>query len=377
VNPAKHALFNGLALTIGLLAAAALAAAYYTWRAYADPFPHLPVRVAGDFPLAADTELGFTGRIDGRTHWLDPRSQLDFHLYTDRRVARVDAPGQQAPGRVQLMTVGGSFAFGYGVENGQTFTAVLGREIGVTVANVAYPSHGTVQALQVWRRNRDRHPRDVIYAIIDDHLRRNLSPCAPSITAYCLPVSHIAFDASQRPSIAPPDMGRSMPADLRSRFLTDVVFSDRIGVADVLWKARMDLHRVATLSSFRYDDTPERRQIAMSFLLDTMAAEINAAGGRLLVVYIPETNRRGTLLPPSAALLAAVAGKPLSFLDLTPEMAKYREVAGRPPLFIPGNWHPSPAGHRLIAEAIRRTWFANPSGAPEPEAAVQKSGGSK
>ncbi len=208
----------------------------------------------------------------------------------------------------------------------------------------------------------------MIYAIIADHLRRNLSPCAPSISAYCLPVASVTFDAATgKPSIAPPSLRGSIPAGLRGRFLREVVFTDHVGPADVLWKARMDLQRIATLGTFRYEDTPARRQAAADFLLGALAAEVSGSGARLLVVYIPETNRRGVLTPPSDALRAALAGKPLSFLDLTPEIERYQQVAGRPPLFIPGNWHPSPAGHRLIADAIRRTWFSEAEPPPPPD----------
>ena len=364
MTPGRHALFLVTMVLGTLLTMLAIAAAYYTWRALADPFPHLAIRFMGDFPASRDDELGFAGRVEGRTHWIDPRSGLDFHMYTDRRRARVDRPGEETPLEVELMTLGGSFAFGYGVENEQTFTSILTRltEIG-TAANLAYPSYGTVQALQVWRRNRALHPRYVIYAIIEDHLRRNLSPCAPSISAYCLPVAYVAWDrATGAPSIAPAPLERSMPAERLRDFLTEVVFTDRIGPADVLWKARMDLHHAAALDDFRFEDTPARRQAAASFLLGALAKEVSAAGARLLVVYIPQTDRRGTLAAPSDALLGALAGKPLSFLDLTPEMARYQQVAGRPPLFIPGNWHPAPAGHRLIADAIARVWLSDRHG---------------
>lgn len=355
----KSGLFRGI-MAVGTIMVCLIAlCAYYGYLAFADPFVRVPIRVVGAFPVAEDAELGFGALIDGESRWVDARSGLDYHMFTDRRGARVDRPGQQTPERVDILTIGGSFAYGPGVENEGTFSSILGRETGKTVANVAFSSYGTVQSLQLWRRNRDLRPKYVIYPIIDDHLRRNLSPCAPSLSPYCLPVAHVVFDpATGSPSIAPPPWEHRISAEMRAAFLRDVVFTDRVGLADVLWKARMDLYRIEDLRAYRYDDSPELRRRAAAYLFGLLAREVVDAGARLLVVYIPQINRAGTLLPPSEELQAAIVGQPLSFLDLTPVMAREQAVPGQPPLFIPADRHPSAAGHCVIAEAIRQTWFA-------------------
>jgi len=53
-------------------------------------------------------------------------------------------------------------------------------KLGRTGANLALAAYGTTQSLQVLRRNLNLKPKLVIYTLISDHLRRNVSSCAPS-----------------------------------------------------------------------------------------------------------------------------------------------------------------------------------------------------
>lgn len=358
--PRRHGLVHyTLMVTLAVLVSAAIPVSYYTWQAVATPFPKLDIRAEGSFALTEDPELGFAARANTATHWVDRRAGFAFDIFTDRRRARVNRAGDQSPERVDLVTVGGSFAFGHGVANEETFSYLLGEHVrGLTTANLAFSSYGTVQALQRLRQNTDLDPRYVVYAVINDHLRRNLSPCAPNITPDCLPVAHVVFDAVGEPSLAPPPAEHVLPPGTRERFLRDVVFRDDVGIADVLWKARFDLFRITRDNAFAYEDTPEYRRKAVAFLLDAMAAESKAMGARLLVAFVPQlTGPDGSLATPAPELMEAVAGKPLSFLDLTPYFARAMMRPDAPPLFIPDDGHPSVAGHRVIAQAIEEAWL--------------------
>src|SRR4030095_8016584 len=82
------------------------------------------------------------------------------------------------------------------VPNDDTFRQILGLELRVSVANLAFASWGTVQSLRVLETHADLRPRVVLYAFIHDHLRRNLSPCAPSTAPICLPVPHVTVDTA-------------------------------------------------------------------------------------------------------------------------------------------------------------------------------------
>ena len=49
--------------------------------------------------------------------------------------------------------------------------------------------------------------RLVIYGFIADHMKRNISPCAPAYGPLCLPVSSVRVDEQGRPTIRPPVEG--------------------------------------------------------------------------------------------------------------------------------------------------------------------------
>lgn len=354
------AMIAGTVLTcVGLLTA------YFTYEAFAHPFPKVPIEVGGPLPIVEDPEIGFIPRPGGATRWVDRRSGLDFHLFTDHRGARVDREGAEAPTTVRWVTIGGSFAFGHGVENDQTFTAHLDREAGLgPVANLAFPSYGTVQALQVWQRNAELAPQYVLYAMIEDHLRRNLSGCAPSVSPDCLPVSHVVFEDGT-PVIASPPFERALDDTDRDAFLRDVIFSEGVGLSDVYWKARLTMRRIRRADTFGEADTDDRRRQAASLLLSTLADDISRRGAQLLVIYVPERRPDGTLVPPSAALVAATRSDAFRFLDVTPAMQAFQMVPGRPPLFLPRDGHPSATGHCVIASAIHRAWFGGTSDGAE------------
>ena len=54
-------------------------------------------------------------------------------------------------------------------------------------------------------RNLDLRPRVVVYGVIQDHVKRNLSGCAPAYGPACLPCAWVDFDAAARPFLHPPD----------------------------------------------------------------------------------------------------------------------------------------------------------------------------
>jgi hypothetical protein len=84
---------------------------------------------------------------------------------------------------VHILTLGGSFSFGHGVDNRQTFTEILGHKLGVPVANLAYSGYGAVQALQQLERHVDLQPKIIIYGLVGDHLGA-IYPRAPPATRH-------------------------------------------------------------------------------------------------------------------------------------------------------------------------------------------------
>ncbi|MCG8588850.1 MAG: hypothetical protein MJE66_06125, partial [Proteobacteria bacterium] len=124
-----------LALVLGVVGVVAIVAAELAVR----PYRGLTLRVEGDgWGTAADPEIGFApaARSSIVRHHLD--SGLRYNVHSDSRGLRVDGPGEETPERVDLLAIGGSFTWGHGVENAETYPQILGRTLGIKVANAAY-----------------------------------------------------------------------------------------------------------------------------------------------------------------------------------------------------------------------------------------------
>ena len=337
-------------LTAALTAAVcvALAAGYYALRARA--YSSLDLVLEGDFPIEADDEIGFVPVRNGSTVRRHPRGGLAYHVFTSDRRARVSARGEATPPRVDLMTIGCSFSWGHGVENPQTYTALIARRDGLRAANLAFSAYGTVQAVQMLERNLDLRPRIVVYGVIQDHVKRNLSGCAPTYGPACLPCAWVVFDAAGRPFLHLPDRD----AYAFNRRFWDTFFFHRGS-----WPRRLavtveaDARRLAGETHFDQGD-PAVRQAGLEFLLGRMRALTRKAGAHLVVVYIPYLERGGTNpVPPAlSAALRSVAGDGVTILDLAPVVARYYADPERPLLRFERDAHPNPAAHALIADEL-------------------------
>jgi len=337
-----------LTVLVAVVACGAVAAGYYTLRARA--YSSLDLVLEGDFPIEADEEMGFVPIRNGASVRRHPRTGLSYRIFTSDRRARVSARGEATPPAVDLMTIGCSFSWGHGVENPETYTAILARRHGLRVANLAFSSYGTVQAVQMLERNRDLHPKVVVYGVIQDHLKRNLSPCAPVYGPACLPYAWVDFDAQERPFLHPPN---NDDYDFSRRFWDAFFF--RRGT----WARRLEVALEADarrLANPLPDDDggPEHRRKGMTFLLERMRAAARGIGAPLVVVYIPYLERGGTQAP-SAALASALAGveaPDVTVVDLAPVVARHYADPASPLLRFERDRHPSPAAHALFADAL-------------------------
>jgi hypothetical protein len=295
-----------------------------------------PVAVEGDPLITYDSTIGF----------VTPRSAVSkrsYSVFTDSRGARVSRKGLVSPAQADIITIGSSFGWGAGVENEETFPVRVARSLGATGSNFAMAGYSTVQSLQLLERNIDLSPRLVIYEFITDHLRRNVSACAPLPYRFCMDVSHVAWGADGRPAIEPPWSNGVRRLDLQ-------IAAQTRGVDPITWFFHgldVDYGRVLVqLSERRANDT--RLQTAgFRFLLEQMARTTREAGAKLLVVYLPVDYK-----PPTSEFLQAVRAMKLPFIDLTPAYQQHNANPANPPAYIPGDGHPSVAGHQLIAEFV-------------------------
>jgi len=293
--------------------------------------------------VAFDREIGFVpnpNTVSQRRDFdRDGKQTLSFHVFTDRRGARVTRAGEQAPDNPDILFIGGSFTWGHGVENEATFAHLVPHELGATGANLGFGSFGTTQSLQMLRRNIDLKPRVVVYSFIQD----NFAPCAQAYYPFCLDVSHVVFNADGRPRIAPPTSDGVTRALLQVKAerewldpLTWIAHGVDVIYGRILW---------SEANKTLLDRTAQEK--ALEFLLAELAKTSQSIGSRLLLVYFPGATKIPDVLVNSASKL----GVPL--LDLSPAYQAYQATPGAPSLVLgPNDTHPSVAGHALTASEI-------------------------
>jgi hypothetical protein len=349
---ARTAAFYALTAVVTLVGCVAIVLVYFGWRGAT--LPRIDSRLAGDWIMERDDEIGFVAPRSASTEIRHLRAGIRWHIFTDGKRARVNAAGDETPARVDLMTVGCSFTWGAGVENEDTYAQQLGRLLGASVANFAMGSYGTVQAFQTLVRHEDLRPKVVVYGFIQDHLRRNVSPCAPNYVPYCIPVSYVRREGDWI-TIAPPHMEYFSPEDNRA-FNVEVALRDPTDpVAWFLgakWAAKMAWFRYRNPQTIAVDTSAQTVAGGIEAMMRGMVSETSAIGARLVVVNIPYLPR-GRAQPAPPELVRAVEKKDLTFVDLTPIVTAYyeREPAGSLVLG-PDDPHPNARAHRLIAETL-------------------------
>jgi hypothetical protein len=352
-----------------LLACLAVVAAYFGYRGAT--LPRVGFRLAGDWLMERDDEMGFAAPRNASTEIRYAGGGVAWHIFTDGRRARVDAPGVQTPDRVDVMTIGCSFTWGASVENEDTYAQQLGRILGVSVANFGMGSYGSVQAFQTLVRHADMKPKVVVYGFIQDHLRRNVSPCAPNYVPYCLPVSYLRREGDWV-VIAPPHMEYFSPEDNRA-FNVEVALRDPTDpiawFLSAKWAAKMAFFRYQNPQAIAVDASPETAAAGMEAMMRGMLGESQAIGAKLVVLHIPYLPR-GRIQPVSPALTKALANKDITFVDFGPVAAEYYDRDPLGSLVLgPDDAHPNAVAHRMIAETLApvvRNLFTKGASPPVP-----------
>ncbi|MFZ3089132.1 MAG: hypothetical protein WA240_00775 [Nitrospirota bacterium] len=351
----KKMAFFMVMVTLTLTVCLAIFLGYFTYRVYKNPFKKVNVRYLGGSYMEGDKEAGYIS-IKNTSVIEESEEVGSYHIYTDQRGARVNSKGEQKPANVEIITLGCSFAYGYRVENEHTFTERLGREFGVPASNFALPGYGTVQSLQMLKRNLGLKPKVVIYGFIPDHPRRNLTPCVLNNAPFCRAVSFVDFNEHKEPYIHLPRFELFDPK-LFNKFEDEVLYSGGVGFKDILWRIRTDLYRFKEWKDIKYPDDPVSRKISTAYLINEMSKVAKTIDAKLIIVYLPLFGK-GYAQPPPEELLASLSSDIL-FVDMYPKVVEYYKKENSPALTIPGDYaHPGELGHALISheleKAIRR-----------------------
>ena len=113
---------------------------------------------------------------------------------------------------------------------------------------------------------------------------------------------------------------------------------------------RRDLFAYTESASIACPDDPDSKQRALSFALEGMAR--TAGDARLVVVYVPAMAPRSERSTAPLALLHAIDGIDLTFLDLTQAIEEHYDSSCESLTLEGDGFHPGPAGHALIASNI-------------------------
>jgi hypothetical protein len=297
----------------------------------------------------ADAELG--SRPSPYRHVVQRGGATTTIIFTDDRGAPVDGPGAPPQERVDVLAVGGSQSWGYGLANPDTFTSVLARRLSVSASNLSVSSYGGVQSMLRLGRNIELRPRVVIYGLWANHLERNLRRCMAVDGPVCLEAPVIRFDDARRPYIRiPSDPARTL--ELLRRWFVEVSGGPEATVwTDMFWTA-YGLSRYLT-DFFDGADVdiqdPTLQMSAVEFVLREMHAAAASVGARLLVIYIPDyLGKRVEPMPKALVTLTDALGVVL--VNMEQRFVRMRILEQR--IAIPGDGHLGRRAHVVIADEI-------------------------
>ena len=341
--------FSALLLIIPVFMIASFLAGYFGYVGFHSK-AKIDLRVEGDWHKEADEVLGYAATRNSSTFRHHVRSGLKYHIFVDSIGARVNTRGQLTSNKISILTVGGSFSRGHGIENDKTFSEILGREFNVPVANFAYGGYGTVQSLLMLERQSNLEPKVIIYGFITHHLERNLSPCAPSNVPYCVGVPYIAFDEKNGPYIHSPVTDYS--SKLGKEYIQALAHGDEFELGDIIWGARAVLSKIKRNTIWDHSFDKTSRQKSMAYLMKKMIQGARRINSRLVVVYIPRMEK-GNTKPPPTELIEHLSQDTI-FVDMSEPIIEHYSNKDNALLRFERDRHPNHLAHELIAREVSR-----------------------
>jgi hypothetical protein len=301
----------------------------------------LPV-VTGDPLLKFDRHLGFIANTSAKTE----RSFAggSYEVVTDSSGARISSPDEKTVNATTPITVVGcSFTWGHGVSNEETYSRILQNRLDTKVNNYAMGSYGGVASLKEMLAH-GQESKLIVYGFMDQHLWRNIAPCAPAYGPFCLYAPTVRKDANGAFLIE--DEVPTNNLDVSQRFF-DLVREGKTNTLDNFWiGAKYLQNSLYQLLGRQNRPIPlENALDAEKFVIEQMAAYANKVGASLLVANVgvgqPQAN--------FSKLSNMNFGKNVYFLEASQFPDRRREE-----LVLKNDGHPSPLGQKLIADRIRQ-----------------------
>lgn len=287
--------------------------------------------------------------------------------------------GGEVPPRTQesqrVLTLGDSMVFGYGVNDGETFTALMEEQLRtqlstpIVARSGGAPDYGTVDQLHVLRHVLDSYDPDlvVVAVFLGNDFSDNFVDARTVVDGYMIsgPIAKIAQDSTRirlalqfRVCFAVEDYLRQNYPD----WSVDIPAPEPNALTPFASRTFMGLFMDAV------EETPELGAV-LDHTVDSLAAIAGRVGPTPVLVVLlpcpsrsdaaayrrdlvahglsPETHRLGTVQRRLATRCAELS---LPVVDLSPAFLAHANTAE---LFLtPPDFHYSPAGHRLVAEHL-------------------------
>ena len=327
----------------GLILAALCLGGFYYWKAR-DYYDRHTRRI-GTPIYVPDAELGFQ---------LAPNLSVPLRLgniYTDARGARVGQAGAPPAATTDLLLAGCSFTFGLNLPHDLTFGAQLEKKFGLRAVNTAVSGYGTRSARLRAERFLDLHPRTVIYGFIEEHLNRNVNPCAPAVMPFCRPLPHHALGGGTE----------IRKVSFWHQHGEEIELHHPFSVRDVYWAFVRDWASIP-FSPLGNETQPSAPPPASAeFLHAALGAELRewlrsaeAHDYNFVFTYLPNPESVRAPSPELEKILAEFSSHPrFRFMDLTRAFQAYEQKHGARSLCVlPNDCHPSEEAHALIAAEL-------------------------
>lgn len=304
--------------------------------------------------FAADATIGWTLKPHASAHLMSPRQDV----YTDSLTARIDeaaaAKGGVGPSSADLVVVGCSQTQGQGVPSEKTYTSLLGKMLNMSAENFGVPSYGGIQSLLALERHADLHPKIIVYGFLEDHLRRNVFPCAEMANPYC--VGRPYMTEASFPNID------STNVNLLNRDLAWIYFRQtttttdeyRTFFTDMYWSWRRLMGKVdftMRLATGAGASDAFKQKVAF-FTMDRMKKSAAAVGAKLIVVWLPEKYVKTPLKGAPSEISEYARSHAISFIDMTPRFAQILDSGTS--LSVINDGHLNEAAHQAVAEEVFR-----------------------
>jgi hypothetical protein len=263
------------------------------------------------------------------------RGAYDVSVHTNEHGLRGRSPTRlaPAPGVPRVAVFGCSQTFGAGVEDDETWAALVGRALGVEVLNFGVHGFGTDQQLLYFERDGVRFTPDVVVlGFASYHLERNLQ----GFRFYAKP--RFVLDGGELrlagTPVPAPDALATMAPPAAPFPLLDRSLALRWAWRRLVWAQEQRL----------YD--PEGEGWAVTrLLLERFERSAAAHGARLVIVNVDELEAE---VEPPLEALARERG--VTLVNVGPTFRWLRESGTW--LRLPGDAHWGAAGHRVIASAV-------------------------